>query len=161
MPVAEAEPETRGRRSSKWLIPGAISLLIHAGIVVLAFALHANWNRETGIIDAEALDIADSNSLKQVANRPLEKSGAREISNQEMVERLSLPMGLPRNLKCSIAVTVARDGQVLEATMTQSTGNRDFDRSIVEAVFKSSPFPKPSGDQLEAGVYRFELRLGE
>lgn len=161
MPVAEADDETIGRRRSEWLVPGAISLLIHAGIVVLALALHANWNRGTDIIDAEALDIADSNSVKQVANKPPEKRGAREVSNQEMVERLSLPMGLPRNLKCSIAVTVARDGRVLEATMTQSTGNREFDRSIVDAVFKSSPFPKPSGDQLEAGVYRFELRLGE
>ena len=161
MPVADADHETRGRRRSEWLIPGTVSLLVHAGIVALAFALHANWNRETGMIDAEALDIADSNSLKQVADKPLEKTGTREVSNQEMMERLSLPMGLPRNLKCSIAVTVARDGRVLEATMTQSTGNREFDRSIVEAVFKSSPFPKPSGDQLESGVYRFELRLGE
>lgn len=146
---------------TEWLVPGAISLLAHVGLVVFAVALHASWKGSADIIKAEVLDIADSNSLKKAADPVLDKRATREVSNQEMVERLNLPMGLPRNMKCSVVVAVARDGQVLEAIMTESTGNPEFDRSIVEAVYKSSPFPKPSADQLQAGVYRFELHLGE
>ena len=135
MHVADADHQM-DRFYAGWLAPIATSLAGHLGLLILVLAFHASWDGGSGIINAEALDIADSNSVKKAATTVVEKRGTREISNQEMVERLTLPMGLPRSLKCSLAVTVAQDGQVLEAVVTQSTGNPEFDRSIVEAVYK-------------------------
>ncbi len=146
---------------TEWVIPGTASLLVHAGLVVSVLALYSNRIGTADIIKAQVLDIADSNSPREPLKPLSDRHGTREISNQEMVERLNLPMGLPRDLRCSVAIAVARDGRVLEAVVTRSTGNLKFDQSIVEAVYKSSPFPKPLADQPQAGVYRFELRLGE
>lgn len=113
------------------------------------------------IIKAEALDIADSNHPIEKRELAGKERASHEVSNQELVQRLNLPMGLPRNLRCSVEVTVGPDGRVLDATVTHSTGNDKFDRSIVDAVYRSSPFPKPFADQLQSGVYRFELHVGE
>jgi TonB family protein len=160
MTAADADGETKSFDRTEWLVPGTISLLAHVGL--LAFlALHTGGKSGLDVIKAEALDISDSNSLKSISELTSKSGETREVSNQEMLERLSLPMGLPRNLKCSVAVVVAGDGRVLEAVVTRSTGSPNFDRSVVEAVYKASPFPRPSMDQLVAGIYRFELRLGE
>ncbi len=113
------------------------------------------------IIKAEALDIADSNHPIEKRERAGKERASHEVSNEELVHRLNLPMGLPRNLRCSVAVTVGPSGEVLDAVVTRGAGNEKFDRSIVEAVYRSSPFPKPSADQLRSGVYRFELHVGE
>jgi TonB family protein len=145
----------------QWILPGAASLLVHTGLALTALALHVTWSSGANVIEAQVLDIADSNSPKSPPKPIYDKLAAHEVSNQEMVERLNLPMGFPRDLKCSLAVAVAYDGEVLEAIVTRSSGSPQFDRSIIEAVFKSSPFPRPSADQLQAGIYRFELKLGE
>ncbi|WP_298357160.1 energy transducer TonB [Rhodoblastus sp.] len=113
------------------------------------------------IIKAEALDIADSNHPIEKRELAGKERASHEVSNQELVQRLNLPMGLPRNLRCSVEVTVDANGKVLDAVVTRGTGNDKFDQSIVEAVYRSSPFPKPSADQLRSGVYRFELHIGE
>jgi TonB family protein len=145
----------------QWMLPGAASLLAHTGLALTALAVHVTWHSGANLIEAQVLDIADSNSPKSPPNLIYDNHAAHAVSNQEMVERLNLPMGFPRDLKCSVAVAVAYDGKVVEAMVTRSSGNLQFDRSIIAAVFKSSPFPRPSADQLEAGIYRFELKLGE
>lgn len=143
-----------------WLLPCVASLALHASLGVPLIALHSNWGIRSDIIDAKVLDIADSNSPKAQAKRPADKDATREISNREMIQRLNLPMGFPKDLRCSVSVLVAQDGKVLEATVTQTSGNGDFDHSIIEAIFKSSPFPKPPPEELKAGVYRFQLKFG-
>lgn len=161
MRTADPHDEAKSRDWFDWVIPGAISILVHLGLVASIFASAPSLLGAGDIIKAELLDIADSNSLRKKLDATGKEAATHEVSNEEMVQRLNLPLGLPRNLRCSVAVTVARDGEVLEVVVTRSTGDPKFDRSIVEAVFKSSPFPKPSADDLQAGVYRFELRIGE
>lgn len=143
-----------------WLLPCVASLALHASFGTPLIALHFNWGNRSDIIDAKVLDIADSNSPKGPAKHPADKDAIREISNREMVQRLNLPMGFPKDLRCSVSVLVTKDGTVLEATVTQTSGNGDFDHAIIDAIFKSSPFPKPPPEELEAGVYRVQLKFG-
>lgn len=144
----------------EWLLPCIASLALHASFGAPLVTLFSTWGNQAEAIDAKVLDIADSNSPKPPAKRSEDKNSAREVSNQEMIQRLNLPMGFPKDLKCSVSVLVAEDGKVLEATVTQTSGNDDFDHSIVEAIFKSSPFPRPPPEELGGGVYRFQLRFG-
>lgn len=144
-----------------WLAPCVASLVLHASLGALLTGLYANWGNRADVIDAKVLDIADSNSSKGPAKRPADKDAIREVSNSEMIRRLNLPMGFPRDLRCSVSVLVARDGKVLEATVIQTSGNGDFDHAIIDAIFRSSPFPKPRTEELEGGAYRFQLKFGE
>ena len=40
-----------------------------------------------------------------------------------------------------VRITVARDGRVVDARVSQSSGSRSIDAAEVETVLKSSPFP--------------------
>jgi TonB family protein len=158
--ASTGEMNQRQNSWSDWLLPCVASLALHASFAAPLIALHFNWGNRPDVIDAKLLDIADSNSAKGPANRPADKDAIREISNKEMVQRLNLPMGFPRDLRCSVWVLVARDGKVLEATVSQTSGNANFDHAIIDAIFKSSPFPRPPAEELEDGVYRFQLKFG-
>jgi TonB family protein len=144
----------------KWPLPAAISFLAHLSLVAAIFLSGRQWMAANEIIKAQAIDIADSNHPPEHREIAQKEQETQEVSNDQMVQRLNLPMGLPENMRCSVAVTVDPQGKVLNATVTQGTGDEKLDLSIVQAVYRSSPFPKPTSDQLQAGVYRFELHIG-
>lgn len=157
---ADSNALPRPAQWTGWAAPAAISFLAHFALVAVVIFWGHGWMAAGDIIKAEALDIADSNHPIEKREFAGKERASHEVSNEELVQRLNLPMGLPRNLRCSVAVTVGPNGKVLDAVVTHSTGNEKFDQSIVESVYLSSPFPKPSADQLQSGVYRFELHIG-
>ena len=53
------------------------------------------------------------------------------------------PASAGKGLKCTVRVEQIPGGEVVRATVTQSSGNVAFDRSVETAVFKSSPLPTP------------------
>ncbi len=46
-------------------------------------------------------------------------------------------------LQAKVLVNILPDGQVQDVRIEQSSGNRNFDDSVVRAVYKASPVPKP------------------
>ncbi len=145
----------------KWAAPAAISFLAHLSLVAAIFLSGRQWMAANEIIKAQAIDIADSNHPPEQREIAGKEPETHELSNEQLVQRLNLPMGLPENMRCSVAVTVDPQGKVLDASVMQGTGDEKLDLSIVQAVYRSSPFPKPTSDQLRSGVYRFELHIGE
>jgi TonB family protein len=55
---------------------------------------------------------------------------------------------LDKDLKARLRVFIAANGVVLKVSIFQSSGDDEFDGKAVEAVKKSSPFPKPSNEIL-------------
>lgn len=59
-----------------------------------------------------------------------------------------VPDGVADNATCSLLVSVAPGGVVLDVKLLQSSGNQALDRSAQAAVLKSSPLPVPESPAL-------------
>lgn len=53
------------------------------------------------------------------------------------------PSGTAKGLRCKLKVTQTASGEVIDVSVTVSSGSASFDHSAVAAVFKASPLPKP------------------
>lgn len=58
------------------------------------------------------------------------------------------PAGTQTKLKCSVRVEQIPGGEVISAVVTSSCGSVALDRSVVEAVYRASPLPKPGDPAL-------------
>jgi colicin import membrane protein len=58
------------------------------------------------------------------------------------------PAGTPKGLTCSVRVEQIPGGEVVSAVVTSSCGSVALDRSVIEAVYRSSPLPKPQDPSL-------------
>ena len=114
---------------------------------------------------------ADISSLEESCQRMLE--GARieyigQIKNK--IERNWLrPPGSPVGLRCVVGISQIPGGEVVQTAILTSSGNIAFDRSVEEAVLRSSPLPVPRDPALfernikisfepEGGLPEIELR---
>jgi len=75
------------------------------------------------------------------------------ISNK--VERNFNKTGLPGNLACTLQVKLLPGGDVIDVSVSKSSGDDIFDRRALTAVQKASPLPVP--EDLET-FERLDLR---
>ncbi|HEX8948661.1 MAG TPA: cell envelope integrity protein TolA [Dissulfurispiraceae bacterium] len=61
------------------------------------------------------------------------------------------PDSLDRDLEAIISIRIAKDGSVTLGGIEKSSGNRLFDRSVLNAISKASPLPSPP-QEMEIGV---------
>ncbi|MCX7829810.1 MAG: TonB C-terminal domain-containing protein [Acidobacteria bacterium] len=67
---------------------------------------------------------------------------------------------LNKQITASVHFIILADGNVKDVTIVKSSGNTDFDRSVLKAIYDSQPFPKfpPAYSSTALGVlYTFEL----
>jgi colicin import membrane protein len=67
------------------------------------------------------------------------------------------PPGATKGLKCTVRVEQIPGGQVVRVVITKSSGNVAFDRSVENAVLKSSPLPQPKDPSLFDRELKFEF----
>ena len=68
---------------------------------------------------------------------------------KDKIERNWLrPPGTAAELKCIVRVSQIPGGEVVQAEIMESSGNIAFDRSVEEAVLRSSPLPVPKDPSL-------------
>ena len=67
------------------------------------------------------------------------------------------PTGAGKGLKCTVKVAQIPGGEVHSVVITKSSGNVAFDRSVENAVLKSSPLPQPKDPSLFAREIIFEF----
>ena len=68
---------------------------------------------------------------------------------KDKIERnWSRPPGTASGLKCVVRVSQIPGGEVVHAEIQESSGNIAFDRSVEEAVLRSSPLPVPKDPSL-------------
>ena len=63
---------------------------------------------------------------------------------KDKIERnWSYPARVPRGLKCVVRISQIPGGEIVQVEIRPSSGNRAFDRSVEEAIWRSSPLPVP------------------
>ena len=68
---------------------------------------------------------------------------------EDKIERNWLrPPGTASGLKCVVRVSQIPEGEVVQAEIEESSGNIAFDRSVEDAVLRSSPLPIPKDPSL-------------
>jgi colicin import membrane protein len=67
------------------------------------------------------------------------------------------PTSAPGRLRAQVRVQQIPGGEVVQVTITRSSGNLAFDRSVETAVFKSSPLPQPKDPTLFDREINFEF----
>ena len=60
---------------------------------------------------------------------------------------------------CSVRVTVRSGGYVESVSITQSSGDESFDRSVESAVLKASPLPWPDDEKVAHELRSFTLNV--
>jgi TonB family protein len=76
---------------------------------------------------------------------------------QIVARHSSLPPTITsEDIQCTVLVTIARDGSLLDATINRSTGSRDLDSSTLAMVRQSAPYaPLPA--QIQGDWHTFSL----
>lgn len=64
------------------------------------------------------------------------------------------PISSAKGLRCTVRVKLLPSGDVMEATIIKSSGDRVFDRSAENAVLKATPLPVPKDRALFAKKFR-------
>ena len=71
----------------------------------------------------------------------------------------SIPPGSTSGLICLLKIELQPDGKVQNVSITQSSGDEDFDRSAVTAVRKAAPFPLPDNPEAAARFKSFNFKF--
>lgn len=72
----------------------------------------------------------------------------KELIRQKVSRNWIKPPGVTTGLQCVVRVRLVLSGEVIQATVVQSSGNTVFDRSVENAVYKSAPLPIPKEQDL-------------
>ena len=100
-------------------------------------ALQEQIARDARQLDKERLAVLDAGRIEYIA----------QIKNR--IERNWLrPPGTAAGLKCIVRLSQIPGGEVVQAEIRESSGNIAFDRSVEEAVLRSSPLPVPKDPSL-------------
>lgn len=72
----------------------------------------------------------------------------KALIRQRVTRNWSRPMGSAKGLSCVVQVKLVPGGEVVQARVVRSSGDPVFDRSVENAVFKSTPLPLPQDKDL-------------
>lgn len=97
--------------------------------------LQEQFERE---LNAEAEARAEAARIGEV-----QRTWAQELSDH-IARRWLRPPGLPAQLRCKVRIEILPNGEIITVKIIQSSGNRSFDVSVENAVYKSSPLPLPT-----------------
>jgi len=57
-----------------------------------------------------------------------------------------------------VTITIARSGELVNSVMTRSSGNRQYDKAVLEALAKASPLP-PLPKSYDQDFFQAPIRL--
>ena len=100
-------------------------------------ALQEQIARDARQLDKERLAVLDAGRIEYIA----------QIKNKIERNWLRSP-GTAAGLKCIVRLSQIPGGEVVQAEIRESSGNIAFDRSVEEAVLRSSPLPVPKDPSL-------------
>ena len=102
---------------------------------------------------------ADKARADQAARTQSEITRHEGLIRQAIERNWVRPAGWTRSMECVVRVRLAPTGEVISATIARSSGNPPFDRSVENAVYKSSPLPVPQDKGLIDHFRELELRF--
>ena len=115
------------------------------------FVLPARARAEAkAVSERKRIEEADAQQLENERLGSLDPKRMEYIAQiKDRIERNWLrPPGTAAELKCIVRVSQIPGGEVVQAEIMESSGNIAFDRSVEEAVLRSSPLPVPKDPSL-------------
>lgn len=105
---------------------------------------------------AQQKKVAQQQQQDQARQRSLDEARGSHIGliKQKVTQNWIRPVGARKGMRCTVTVRVTPGGQVIEARVTQSSGNAAFDRSAESAVYKATPLPVPTDKGLFDAHFR-------
>lgn len=83
----------------------------------------------------------------------------KALIKQRVSRSWSRPAGVAKGLVCVVSVGLTSGGEVLSVTVTSSSGNAVFDRSVENAVYKAAPLPLPEDPTLFDNFRKIEFKF--
>lgn len=102
---------------------------------------------------------ADKARAEQAARTLSEIERHKGLIRQAVQQNWVRPAGWTSSMECIVRVRLSPTGEVISATIVRSSGHALFDRSVENAVYKSSPLPMPKDAGLIEAVRDLELRF--
>lgn len=120
-------------------------------------ALRAQADREKQLREQAAREQAERQAQQAAAGAARSKAEADWIRRiQAKVKgNVIVPPDLAGNPTAIFDVVQLPTGEILQATLRKSSGNRAYDDAVQRAIMKSSPLPRPD----RADLFQRELRL--
>ena len=99
---------------------------------------------------------AELRAMQEAEQVATEASRIQYLIEQKVTRRWNPPPGTATaGLQCRVEVRLGSSGTVLAVSITQSSGNAAFDRSVEAAVWKADPLPMPDDPALrERSAFR-------
>ena len=106
--------------------------------------------------EEKRMDEQKSTNSKSAAKAATEKAAKDWITSKlrPKVQRYSANSS---GRSCTIRLTVLPGGEVQNVSVTQSSGDESFDRSVQAAVLKASPLPWPDDEKVAEELKTFSL----
>lgn len=82
----------------------------------------------------------------------------RALIKSKITSKWIIPASYQTGMKCEVLVRLIPSGDVVSVYISKSSGNSSFDRSVEQAVKKSSPLPLPASSKNLFNEFR-EVRL--
>jgi len=84
------------------------------------------------------------------------------LIKQRVESHWQIPYGSRSDLACTLRISLADDGRVVDVQVAQSSGDAEFDATAVTAVQTASPLPVPADPAARARfqVFKFVFRPG-
>lgn len=89
------------------------------------------------------LNIPPEKSIKYKDEKEVLLAIRRKVQNHWV-----LPQAYVKDLKCSVNITLKPSGDISDLRITTSSGNDDFDTSVITALQKAAPLPTPIDAEL-------------
>jgi colicin import membrane protein len=68
------------------------------------------------------------------------------LIENKIYQKWTMPPSTNKGLVCVLQVQLIPSGDVINIELSKSSGNSEYDKSVIAAVRKASPLPVPSGD---------------
>ena len=102
----------------------------------------------------------------QIRSRQAAEASARSKSEADYIRRIQakvkgnviVPSELAGNPEAIFEVVQLPTGEIIEATLRKSSGNRAYDDAVQRAILKSSPLPRPDRADLFQRVLTLKFR---
>ncbi|MCI0508960.1 cell division and transport-associated protein TolA [Chromohalobacter marismortui] len=107
-------------------------------------AAQANASSLDELISEEQQSIANAEQASEAAN------GFKNLVRRYVEQSWNLPSNISSDLRAIVQIQLLPTGELVSATILQSSGNSTFDRSAINAIEKASPFREMS--KLDASV---------
>lgn len=110
-----------------------------------------NLVRLRNIIDVHKKPTASTGSKPHPTGSATSQAEYLDLVQGKIRQNWVYPETLDRDLEAVISIRIAKDGTATVLGIEKSSGNRLFDRSVLIAISKASPLPKPD-KEIEIGV---------